>query len=150
VIVRLAVRSLVTRPLRSAVLSIGFGLSIAVMAELLGVGEVILDQAHSPALSGGGDLVVTGAVGPLDSGRYLLTNVLESPALAPRVAAASPSRRGAVYLLSGNASGPIAVRAGIPSRERGSATRRPPVNRSGSTQHRISNGSDRHMATFCA
>ena len=32
------------------------------MAELLGVGEVILEQAHSPALAGGGDLVVAGAV----------------------------------------------------------------------------------------
>ena len=117
-IVRLAVRSLVTRPLRSAVLSIGFGLSIAVMAELLGVGEVILEQAHSPALSGGGDLVVSGAVGPLDSTRFLMSSVLGSPALSSRVAAASPSRRGTVYLLSGNANGPIAVRGGIPSRER--------------------------------
>ncbi|HMF94428.1 MAG TPA: hypothetical protein VKE96_09050 [Vicinamibacterales bacterium] len=117
-IVRLAVRSLVTRPLRSAVLSIGFGLSIAVMAELLGVGEVILEQAHSPALSGGGDIVLTGTIGPIDSARFVLTSVLASPALAPRVAAASPTRRGTVYLLSGNAGGPIAVRGGIPSRER--------------------------------
>jgi hypothetical protein len=118
VIIRLAVRSLVTRPLRSAVLSIGFGLSIAVMAELLGVGEVILEQAHSPALSGGGDLVLTGASGPLDNARFLLKSVLDSPALASRVAAASPSRRGTVYLLSGNANGPITVRGGVPSRER--------------------------------
>ncbi|HJZ72889.1 MAG TPA: hypothetical protein VKE51_14185 [Vicinamibacterales bacterium] len=117
-ILRLAVRSLVTRPLRSAVLSIGFGLSIAVMAELLGVGEVILEQAHSPALAGGGDLVLTGAIGPIDSARFVLTSGVTSPALAPRVAAASPTRRGTVYLLSANASGPIAVRGGIPSRER--------------------------------
>src|SRR5262249_60192932 len=120
-IVRLAVRSLVTRPLRSAVLAIGFGLSIAVMAELLGVGEVILEQAHSPALAGGGDLVLTGTVGPIDSARFVLTSVLASPSQTPRVAAASPTRRSTVYLLSSNASGPITVHGGIPSRERGVA-----------------------------
>jgi len=116
-IIRLAVRSLVTRPMRSAVLSIGFGLSIAVMAELLGVGEVILEQAHSPALAGGGDVVLSGGIGPLDGARYVLTSVLGSPAFASRVAAASPSRRGTLYLLSANANGPVAVRGGIPSRE---------------------------------
>jgi hypothetical protein len=117
-IVRLAVRSLVTRPLRSAVLSIGFGLSIAVMAELLGVGEVILEQAHSPALAGGGDVVVSSGFGPLESARYVLTSMLGSPAFAPRVAAASPSRRGTLYLLSANVNGPVTVHGGIPSRER--------------------------------
>jgi hypothetical protein len=117
-IVRLAVRSLVTRPMRSAVLSIGFGLSIAVMAELLGVGEVILEQAHSPALAGGGDVVLSGGIGPLDGARYVLTSVLGSPAFASRVTAASPSRRGTLYLLSANANGPVTVHGGIPSRER--------------------------------
>ena len=116
-IIRLAVRSLVTRPMRSAVLSIGFGLSIAVMAELLGVGEVILEQAHSPALAGGGDVVMSGGIGPLEGARYVLTSVLGSPAFASRVAAASPSRRGTLYLLSANANSPVTVRGGIPSRE---------------------------------
>ena len=116
-IIRLAVRSLVTRPMRSAVLSIGFGLSIAVMAELLGVGEVILEQAHSPALAGGGDVVMSGGMGPLEGARYVLTSVLGSPAFTSRVAAASPSRRGTLYLLSANANGPVTVRGGIPSRE---------------------------------
>ena len=41
-----------------AVLACGFGFGIAVMAALLGVGEVILEQAHSPALEGGGDVVI--------------------------------------------------------------------------------------------
>ena len=116
-IIRLAIRSLVTRPMRSAVLSIGFGLSIAVMAELLGVGEVILEQAHSPALAGGGDVVMSGGIGPLEGARYVLTSVLGSPAIASRVTAASPSRRGTLYLLSANANGPVTVRGGIPSRE---------------------------------
>jgi hypothetical protein len=89
-IIRLAVRSLVTRPMRSAVLSIGFGLSIAVMAELLGVGEVILEQAHSPALAGGGDVVLSGGIGPLEGARYVLTSVLGSPAFASRGFAVAP------------------------------------------------------------
>jgi hypothetical protein len=118
VILRLAVRSLLTRPVRSAVLSIGFGLSIAVMAELLGVGEVILEQAHSPALAGGGDVVLSGPIGPLESARYLSTTVLRSDRFRSRVAAASPSRRATLYLLSANANGPVTVRGGIPSRER--------------------------------
>jgi len=117
-IVRLAVRSLSTRPMRTAVLSIGFGLSIAVMAELLGVGEVILEQAHAPALAGGGDVVLTGAAGSLDSARFVATDVLGSEQFRPRIAAVSPSRRATLYLLSANANGPIAVRGGIPSRER--------------------------------
>ncbi|HET6957457.1 MAG TPA: hypothetical protein VFI56_12770, partial [Vicinamibacterales bacterium] len=62
-ILRLALRSLATRPVRTAVLACGFGFGIAVMAALLGVGDVILEQAHSPALDGGGDVVITGRFG---------------------------------------------------------------------------------------
>ena len=47
-------------------LACGFGFGIAVMAALLGVGDVILEQAHSPALEGGGDVVVTGRFGALE------------------------------------------------------------------------------------
>ena len=75
-ILTLAVRSLAMRPLRTAVLAIGFGLAIAVMAELLGVGAVILEQAHAPALAGGGDIVVTGGFGPLESARFVMSSVL--------------------------------------------------------------------------
>ena len=62
-IVRLALRSLTAHPVRTAVLAGGFGLGVAVMAILLGVGEVILEQAQSPALVGGGDVVVSSAAG---------------------------------------------------------------------------------------
>src|SRR2546428_11824400 len=91
-ILRLAVRSLATRPLRSAVLAAGFGLGIAVMAELLGVGDVILEQARAPALAGGGDLVVAGAAGPPDRARFLLARVIGSAPFRHRTRAASPSR----------------------------------------------------------
>lgn len=117
-ILRLAIRSLAMRPLRTAVLAIGFGLGIAVMAELIGVGEVILEQAHSPALSGGGDVVITGMLGPLDSGRFVLASVLEAGPVKPRVAAASPSKKASLYLLAGDTSIPVSVRGGIPDRER--------------------------------
>src|SRR5262245_11868085 len=116
-IVRLAVRSLATRPLRTAVLSIGFGLGIAVMAELLGVGEVILQQAHSPALSGGGDVVVTGGFGPLESARFVMSSVLASDRFRSRVRAIAPSRTATLYLIGRDETIPVVVRGGIPSRD---------------------------------
>ena len=117
-ILRLALRSLAVRPWRTAVLAAGFGLGIAVMVALLGVGEVIIEQAHAPALRGGGDLVVSGAFGPIESARYVLANVLGSPEIRSRHIAASPTRRATVYLIKPD--GPIAVaaRGGIPSLER--------------------------------
>ncbi len=48
VIAKLALRSLFAHPVRSAVLAGGFGLGVAVMAILLGVAEVVLEQARSP------------------------------------------------------------------------------------------------------
>jgi hypothetical protein len=54
----LAVRSLVARPVRSAVLAAGFGFGVGVMAILLGVAEVVLEQAQAPALVGGGDVLI--------------------------------------------------------------------------------------------
>jgi hypothetical protein len=116
-IVRLAVRSLATRPLRTAVLSIGFGLGIAVMAELLGVGEVILQQAHSPALAGGGDVVLTGGFGPLESARFVMSGVLASDRFRTRVRAIAPSRKATLYLIGRDGNIPVAVHGGIPSRE---------------------------------
>jgi hypothetical protein len=115
---RLACRSLMTRPIRAAVLAAGFGFGIAVMAELLGVGHVILEQAHSPALNGGGDLVVRGPFGSVPSARFVMSSVLGASDLADRVAVASPSRHSRVFLLTSN--GPVAISAtgGIPSLER--------------------------------
>ena len=71
-IVTMAWKSLVAHPVRTAVLSVGFGLGVAVMATLLGVGEVVLDQARAPALAGGGDLVITGMTGSVTSARFVL------------------------------------------------------------------------------
>jgi hypothetical protein len=118
VIFVLARRSLLAHPVRSAVLAGGFGLGVAVMASLLGIGEVILAQARAPALRGGGDVVVVGATGPVGSARYVLSSVLGTPPLAARVAAASPIQRRALFLVRGGRVVPIRARGGVPSLDR--------------------------------
>src|SRR5438552_16854010 len=100
-IFRLAVRSLLAHPVRTLVLACGFGLGVSVMATLLGVGEVILEQARSPALAGGGDVVVAGGTGRLTSARFILATVLGTPPLRGRVAAAAPTLRAPLFLVRG-------------------------------------------------
>jgi hypothetical protein len=117
-IVRLALRSLLSRPVRSAVLAGGFGLGVAVMVALLGIGDVILDQARAPALVGGGDVIVGGASGRVTSAKFVLSGVLGTGPLASRAVAAAPSARANVYLLDDRGSTAIRVRGGIPSLER--------------------------------
>jgi hypothetical protein len=122
-ILTLALRSLLAHPVRTAVLAAGFGLGVAVMAVLLGVGQVVLQQARSPELAGGGDVRVAGSTGRVTAARVLLGSVLRSPALEPRVRIASPWRRASLYLTSGDAAGEqrgiaVRARAGIPSLER--------------------------------
>lgn len=115
---RVAWRSLTARPVRAAVLAAGFGFGIAVMAELLGVGHVILEQAHAPALSGGGDLVVSGPFGSVPSARFVMSSVLGAPDVSRRVTVVSPSKQARLFLMTPQ--GPIAVAAtgGIPSLEK--------------------------------
>ena len=72
-ILKLAWKTLVAHPVRTAVLGVGFGLGVSVMATLLGVGEVVLDQARAPALAGGGDLVVSSTSGAVTSARFVLS-----------------------------------------------------------------------------
>jgi hypothetical protein len=118
-IFKVAVRSLTVHPVRSVVLACGFGLGVGVMAMLLGVGAVILDQARSPALVGGGDLVVTSATGQVSSARWILSSALRGGELGARVTDASPTRRATLYLIRDGRRVPIRVRGGIPSLERG-------------------------------
>ena len=116
---RLALRALAARPIRSAVLAGGFGLGIGVMANLLGIGEVILEQARSPDLVGGGDVVVWGAGDRVENARFLLSSVLSDGPLGERVVAASPSARESLYLVRDDGSTRrIWARGGIPSLER--------------------------------
>ena len=117
-IFRLAFRSLSEHPVRTLVLACGFGLGVSVMATLLGVGEVILDQARSPAVSGGGDVVLASSTGELPSARWILSSGLRTGGLEERISAASPSRRTTLYLLKEGAVLPVRAQAGIPSLER--------------------------------
>ena len=131
-ILRLAFRSLLTHPIRTLVLACGFGLGVGVMAMLLGVGEVILDQARSPAVSGGGDVVIASSTGELPSARWILSSGLRTGGFENQIAAASPSRRATLYVVPSFSSArsaareagspahvlPIRVQGGIPSLER--------------------------------
>jgi hypothetical protein len=103
---------------RTSVLACGFGLGIGVMAELLGIGEVILEQARSPALQGGGDLVVVGVTGSIDSPRLVLSSPLGGPDVRPRLVAASPSTQASLYLVQPDRVLPVRARGGVPSLEK--------------------------------
>lgn len=114
-ILTMAWKSLVAHPVRAAMLGVGFGLGVSVMATLLGVGEVVLDQARSPALVGGGDLVVTGPGGPVTSARFVLGRLRTDRA----VVAASPRRRAELFLVTREGGTlPVGAHGGIPSLER--------------------------------
>lgn len=54
----LALRHLLVRPGRAAVLLVGFALGVAVMIVLLSVGDAMLEQSRDIALVGGGELTV--------------------------------------------------------------------------------------------
>lgn len=117
-ILLLALRSLLARPVRSAVLAGGFGLGVAVMAALLGIGGVILEQARTPALVGGGDVVIAGQSGRIGNAKFVLSEVLGIGTLGGRMKAASPSSRATLYLVDERGATPVSARGGIPSLER--------------------------------
>jgi hypothetical protein len=123
VILRLALRSLATRPVRTAVLACGFGFGIAVMAALLGVGDVILEQAHSPALDGGGDVVITGRFGALENARFLIASVLGSPDIAAQTTGVAPWKRTTLYMLKDGRATAVAVTGSLPGADRAVANR---------------------------
>jgi hypothetical protein len=115
-ILRLAFKSLLLHPVRAAVLGLGFGLGVGVMATLLGVGEVVLDQARAPALAGGGQLVVSGVTGAVTSARFVIGRIQQSS--RRHALAASPRKRAELFLVRDGRVVPIRVRGGIPSLER--------------------------------
>ena len=113
---RLALRSLTAHPVRSAVLAAGFGVGVAVMAILLGVAEIVLQQAQAPALAGGGDVVIQ--LAPEVPARLLLTGTLQSDALRQRIRVAAPTHARRLFLLDGGGAVGVRARGGIPSLER--------------------------------
>jgi hypothetical protein len=115
VIGKLAFRSLTAHPMRSAVLSAGFGVGVAVMAILLGVASIVLEQAQSPALVGGGDVNIRLSLAV--PSQVVLSGTLQSDALRPRVRAAAASHTTDLFLLHDGRSTQVAARGGIPSVE---------------------------------
>jgi hypothetical protein len=118
VLLTLALRSLAARPVRSAVLAIGFGLGVGVMAVLLGVGDVILDQARAPALSGGGDVRIGSASGRIANGRFVLYELRPGGPFGSDVRTLAPSLHETMFLRHDGRSVPVAARASIPSADR--------------------------------
>jgi hypothetical protein len=114
---RLAFRSLTAHPIRSAVLAAGFGAGVGVMAILLGVAEVVLDQASSPSLIGGGDVVVRMA--PQIPARMVLSGTLQAADLRDQIEVAAPWRRDQLFLVREDGTTlEVDARGGIPSMER--------------------------------
>ena len=113
---KLALRSLTAHPVRSAVLAAGFGVGVGVMAILLGVAGIVLEQAQSPALAGGGDVTIR--LSPASPARLVLSGTLQADALRRRVRAAGASHTTELYLLNGGKATRVDARGGIPSLER--------------------------------
>jgi hypothetical protein len=116
VIGKLALRSLTAHPLRSGVLAAGFGVGVGVMAILLGVAGIVLEQAQSPALAGGGDVTIRLSLAA--PARLVLAGTLQADALRSRVRAAGASHSTDLYLLHGGRSTRVSAHGGIPSLER--------------------------------
>jgi len=113
---RLALRSLTAHPVRSAVLAAGFGVGVSVMAILLGVADVVLMQARSSDLVGGGDVVIN--LDPSVPARMVMSGTLQSNRLRDRVRAAGPSHTAALFLLGEGGAIRVDAHGGIPSVEK--------------------------------
>ena len=113
---RLAVRSLTAHPVRSAVLAAGFGVGVAVMAILLGVAQIVLEQSRAAALVGGGDVLIRLADDV--PGQLVLAGPLQGDALRSRIKVAAPSHTETLTLVHDGRRTPVDVRGGIPSLER--------------------------------
>jgi hypothetical protein len=113
---RLAVRSLTAHPVRSGVLAAGFGIGVAVMAILLGVAQIVLEQSRAPALVGGGDVWIR--LSEQVPGRLVLSGGLQSDALRSRIRAAAPTHTSTLFLLHDGRATRVRARGGIPSLER--------------------------------
>ena len=112
---RLAVRSLTAHPVRSAVLAAGFGVGVSVMAILLGVADIVLTQARSADLVGGGDVVIH--LEPAVPARMVMAGTLQSNRLRDRIRVAGPSHTTSVFLLRDAGAVRVDAHGGIPSVE---------------------------------
>src|SRR5512133_2866374 len=131
----LALRNLLHKPWRSALLFLGYGMGVTVMIVLLSIGEALIAQARDEKLVGGGDVTVlpegldvevmkTGGLGGLffsiANARFVYLQLLASPRLAPDVRAVAPQIGGKLVYLRAPNGREIPVRASgeIPSATR--------------------------------
>ncbi len=127
----LAWRSLSDRPLRSALLLLGYGVGVAVMIALLSVGDALLAQARDRDLAAGGDLVllpegvdpavlkingVTGLYLTIPQAGFVIRDLLDGPRFGPDIEAAAPEIHDrVVYLRVHGRIVPADASAGVPS-----------------------------------
>jgi hypothetical protein len=126
VITLLALRNLVHRPWRSALLFLGYGLGVSVMIVLLAIGEALITQARDEKLVGGGQVTVlpegldvevmkTGGLGGLffsiNNARFVYLQLLGSPRLAGTVGIVAPQIEGKLLYLTTPGGREIPVRA---------------------------------------
>jgi hypothetical protein len=125
-ILLLALRNLVHRPWRTALLFLGYGMGVGVMVVLLAVGEALLAQASDEKLVGGGEITVlpegldvevmkTGGLGGLffsiPNARFVQGQLLAGPRLARDVRAVAPQIDGKLVYLGLPDGRELAVRA---------------------------------------
>ena len=132
----LALRNLVLRPWRSALLLLGYSLGVAVMIVLLSIGEALLTQARNEKLVGGGEVTVlpegidvevmkTGGLGGLffsiDHARFIYRQLLAAPRLAREISVAAPQIEGKLLYarLGDGREVPVMASGEIPSRTQG-------------------------------
>jgi hypothetical protein len=113
---RLAIRSLTAHPVRSAMLAAGFGAGVGVMAILLGVADIVLEQSTAPELAGGGDVVIS--LAPQVPGRMVLAGTLQSEYVRSRIETASPQDRSRLYLVRNGETREVGALGEIPSLQR--------------------------------
>ncbi len=128
----LAFRHLVVRPLRSLFLLAGFALGVGVMIVLLSVGEAMLSQSRDVALVGGGAVTVlpqgidieamrtgglTGLFFTIPRARFVTRQVLGGPRFARMVRAVSPLLDSKLlYVAHEGRVLPVRAGAAVPSR----------------------------------
>ena len=129
----LALRNLVLKPWRSALLLLGYSLGVAVMIVLLSIGEALLSQARNEKLVGGGQVTVlpegidvevmkTGGLGgmffSIDHARFIYRQLLAAPRLANDIEAAAPQIEGKLLYarLRDGREVPVMASGEIPSR----------------------------------
>lgn len=134
-ILRLALRNLLHRPWRTALLFLGYGLGVGVMIVLLSIGEAMVAQASDEKLVGGGEVTVlpegldvevmkTGGLGGLffsiANARFVQLQLLAAPRLAGEVRAVAPQIEGKLlYLrLADGREVPVRASGEVPSASR--------------------------------